>query len=817
MDLPTCPSCGQSVLDDDAQDCPFCGAAMDGSSGGKTSAPTSDAAAAEPKKKKPARKSDPDNDDPFAIAQTPSTQKVLSCAPKPMKGRLHRVVCPMCDTQGFIPKGAVGRQVRCANKQCLVPVFEAEGKEKDKTPRAPARVSDSESAQKKKAVKAPSQKNPMIMYGVVGAVLLALTLGLVAYLNKPPIDKLGPANISMPEYVEDEEPATVPSGEVETPVVVDYRSKATALVDDMINHARETSGNRDKPLCRRQTGDAFLRLGLNAKADAEFAQMDKISSGAGRDTTFYRIAPLMTNYWQMVSAGDSAAAAKRLDEAKQLADGIPKSGLLAVEATVNLASALAQSGDSTAAQALIESKQPDPTVALQLDAVRHGAWGASTFALADSGQKSVPPGTVFAWHEPLISAVALHLAARADWDAAIAWAKAQKETRTISDSLAIIADRMMTTDAASEIQQKVIAAAEASGPETALRTVAVLSQKANPALWEKAKRLRSALPAEKSTAPKTIEEIMTSASPDFAKNQLTAEALADFAIAAAGNGDASAATEAVQSIYQTLVSQIAPTAELRSASGELEKREDDVKARVAKELSLTPGSQEIRARFLSYRRGVDRQAAAAEKRRMVMLQSLCRVIRGGGLSAVKTALAAENGMLKQEVCVDDLKGMLSVAAASTGESFAEINSEGADLRVPIARVDPLPETKIVKALVAAWAEFLSSKSSSAATKLEQVVGLAGVRSANATYMTELASLKATSATDQFDAIGKFKDQRWREVFLELSTRILTERGMMEDVQAAVSSVAKTPTQRVAALHGIVSGAVTLSNSQPASE
>ncbi len=37
MDLPTCPACGQSVLDDDAVDCPFCGASLKG--GGKGSAP----------------------------------------------------------------------------------------------------------------------------------------------------------------------------------------------------------------------------------------------------------------------------------------------------------------------------------------------------------------------------------------------------------------------------------------------------------------------------------------------------------------------------------------------------------------------------------------------------------------------------------------------------------------------------------------------------------------------------------------------------------------------------------------------------------
>src|SRR5258708_20177828 len=30
MDLPTCPACKQSVLDDDAVECPFCGAPMKG-------------------------------------------------------------------------------------------------------------------------------------------------------------------------------------------------------------------------------------------------------------------------------------------------------------------------------------------------------------------------------------------------------------------------------------------------------------------------------------------------------------------------------------------------------------------------------------------------------------------------------------------------------------------------------------------------------------------------------------------------------------------------------------------------------------------
>ena len=174
MDLPTCPSCGQSVLDDDATDCPFCGAAMDGSSPAKK--PAGGAVKKSPSAKKTGKDTTTDDDDPFAIKQAPAAKKVLPCARRPMKGRLHRVVCPMCDTQGFIPKRAVGHQVKCANPECLVPVFTAGGDKADEKPKAPARVSDEEAAKNAAAAAAakPGEKNSLMIYGIVGAVLLVM-------------------------------------------------------------------------------------------------------------------------------------------------------------------------------------------------------------------------------------------------------------------------------------------------------------------------------------------------------------------------------------------------------------------------------------------------------------------------------------------------------------------------------------------------------------------------------------------------------------------------------------------------------------------
>ena len=39
MDFPVCPACGQSVIDDDVEDCPFCGSSMTAKLGAKPAAP----------------------------------------------------------------------------------------------------------------------------------------------------------------------------------------------------------------------------------------------------------------------------------------------------------------------------------------------------------------------------------------------------------------------------------------------------------------------------------------------------------------------------------------------------------------------------------------------------------------------------------------------------------------------------------------------------------------------------------------------------------------------------------------------------------
>ncbi len=150
MDLPTCPACGQSVLDDDVDECPFCGASMSGepSKTGPKPAPEPAQSSTQqtPLENKPAAQTpaeepsaaapqsalkqpqpDSDENDPFAVekVEKSETGKVIRLHSQPVKGRSHKVVCPMCDTEGFTSRKAAGHEVRCPNPDCQLPVFTA--------------------------------------------------------------------------------------------------------------------------------------------------------------------------------------------------------------------------------------------------------------------------------------------------------------------------------------------------------------------------------------------------------------------------------------------------------------------------------------------------------------------------------------------------------------------------------------------------------------------------------------------------------------------------------------------------------------------
>ena len=58
-----------------------------------------------------------DEDDPFGVGMSSAASQAIQATAKPEKGRLLKVVCPMCEQVGFVPKNAVGKSVKCANEK----------------------------------------------------------------------------------------------------------------------------------------------------------------------------------------------------------------------------------------------------------------------------------------------------------------------------------------------------------------------------------------------------------------------------------------------------------------------------------------------------------------------------------------------------------------------------------------------------------------------------------------------------------------------------------------------------------------------------
>ncbi|MEO2016863.1 MAG: hypothetical protein ABGZ53_21105 [Fuerstiella sp.] len=818
MDLPTCPSCGQSVLDDDAQDCPFCGSAMDGSSKktGKSKASKPKAAksgATAGDKAKPEAKPDAaSSDDPFAIAQSPTAQKAIQCARKPVKGRLHRVVCPMCDTQGFIPKSAVGRQVKCANKECMVPVFTAGGSESEVKTRAPARISDEALATEKTLAKPSSARNPMVMYGIVGAVLLVATLGLVFMLNRPSGEEaLLNQPYDMSKFNSDdsddlEDPVNdKPTVEDPTaPKVIDYRGKAIELVDTMISTARE-NGNRDKAFCRRLTGDAWLRLGMPDAAKKEFEQMNFVASQARRNTAYYRIVPVTAEYWKKRIAGDKAAANELLGDARSLAGGIPKSGGLALESAIALAAVLVDSGDVAGATTLITSLQRDQSVSSQIDAVRHAAWVSTASSLADAGRLPLPPLEVFSWNEPMFTAVGLHLAALGQWDSALQWGSSLKGL-TASDTFAVVAGQMVAANA-DVVKKESLVAAAPNGTGVALRTRAVLSQgDAAGTFWTKASEATSAL-SDAATMPMPgFEGVIAAKTPNLSVVRLQAEGIADFATACVKRGDDAAAVKSIQSMYQVMTSVLPPTVDIRKASTAIEKRERQVQKQIAAELGLSDEGQ-IKTKFNAYRRGIDRFSRVAEERRLRLITMLARVVDRGGATIVQQAMAADDG-LRQEIGLDRLGGLLFVAAACSGQDLPEAQTVDASLAVLISgRSDAMAEFAAVDSLVAAAEVYQTDGTARGVTLLEKGSSVPGLRAATAVYLVACVADKADTPGVLLTTVSTLKDSAWRESCYETVTRTMTRRGMLNEVLTALDGTISSPTQRLVAMYGVVRGSI----------
>ncbi|HUG19881.1 MAG TPA: hypothetical protein VMM56_12935 [Planctomycetaceae bacterium] len=307
MDLPTCPACGQSVLDDDPQVCPFCGASMTAKKGAKPAAPAKGGTSPQSAQKPAAQKKK--ELDPFAIEA--STHKAVArVALRPAPGRTHAVKCPMCETEGFVPDAAAGKMVKCANASCMVPLFEA-----------PPIVVDEPEPE-------PAKRTSPLFVALLLLVIGGGGFGVYQVMfsdsgtDQP---QPGPPSefTSGNDFGQSKQPGRqpTPGEQPDEPVkpaidLVAYRKNMIERTMLDIATSRERNGNinRSRPFCRQQIAETYARIGQTSNAIEQLEHIDKSDPGIYFQE---RLPPLVEIGWQQLAAGDRAALEATLKQAEK--------------------------------------------------------------------------------------------------------------------------------------------------------------------------------------------------------------------------------------------------------------------------------------------------------------------------------------------------------------------------------------------------------------------------------------------------------------------------------------------------------------------
>ena len=434
MDFRQCPACQASVLDDDAADCPFCGASMSGKPAAApakpaaSSQPASKPAAKAPAKAAPAKRQAPprkvgetvaDDDDPFGV-DTSTVVQAPKVAPKPAKGRMIRIVCPMCEKPGFISAKMQGRDVKCCNPDCMVPVFKAP---------APEKVVDEDD----------SKGGGLSIQAMgIGAAVVAVLGGVIFWgfyasrwssntqdgggqqTGGTPGTQTGVAEV---EEVGSGE--TEPTGPAPIPL---EQIKNDALAQ--IVTAAMIRDNDRKAYGLRLATEAYTEAGDLVGAQEQLTQLERFSTRA----PYFMTEPLVLMAWQKHHAGDATGTSALVQQAVESFQQLPGLGRAELTAAIALAGAQAAFDQIPDAQATLGKLEPERERARVAALIRIVA-DFDSFDLDEILEYSSLDMAV----DPLALAVATEIAAHGLWDKAIAWARAQRSSAAEEDCLTALA------------------------------------------------------------------------------------------------------------------------------------------------------------------------------------------------------------------------------------------------------------------------------------------------------------------------------------------------------------------------------------------
>ncbi len=454
MEFRSCPSCKASVLEDDAEDCPFCGASMSGKPSAKPASKPAPGPAARPSQRatppatgRPAAPTAPgqrgaptaksptasgpvrarpepeddrptDNSDPFEVDPLVHKQ-ATSIAIKPGKGRTTEVKCPMCETVGYIGPSQAGKDVKCCNPSCKLPIFKA--------PKLPPVV--------QKEPEKPKGMSKVVLSAIAMVALSAFGGALYWFvLREDPKPKTPVTNT--PVEVDKEPEKELLPNEVVIPTkhVVSTNEEIGQLSLQEILKVTIKPEFRSKPYGRQLAAQALLTTGDLAGAQEQISKL-----GVGSEQ--YAIEPLALLAQLKLDAGDKAGAEAALQEAVNKSAKHPDVLRSHLDAVVVLAATLVRSGQTADAVKLLERfDKSDVDARATLSEIWRASLDQGTFHFADEFSLS----HLELCGRPLWVTVSIELCRQQQWDQAIAWSRSAPDVVTRDASLAAFAG-MVTT------------------------------------------------------------------------------------------------------------------------------------------------------------------------------------------------------------------------------------------------------------------------------------------------------------------------------------------------------------------------------------
>jgi len=720
----------------------------------------------------------------------------------------------MCETFGFVPKSAIGKNVRCVSEKCMMPVFKATESGEKTAERKPTRLSDdSKSARKVASTSQPTKRNPVVIYAIVGGVLLALTAGLLIVLNKRPDESSLKTPVNIPhdqdlETLEEKELRLATEAEEVIKAAADVPSpmaEVKALAKQMIVLARQPN-LRDKAWARRMTADLYLQTNEATLAAQELKQLIAVD----RSKSFYRIEPHVTQYWQRMAAGKKDAAKESLNLALAERDAIPKTSRAGTEAALSLASVLAAEGKMAEAQALVESRRVDTSITANRDMMASVAW----FWIADHSRENVTPvpsaTDIMVWSEPLHTTVACDLALHQRWTEAISWSLASKNPSAVSASLTEIATIAGATKAPSSVMQQITAAIPEGRPVLAVHVLAAVA-----AASQDKTALEAAIAAiEKLSAPvpvtlPTTQQIAEKYSSEREEELMRAVAVADVVRAAVLCGETEKAQALMIRLRTELNAAAPPTREIRVLALEVSLNESAARKRIANDLKTTNSSQ-IDKTFKEYRRHLISEGnqsglyVITEDRRLRAIQLLSRIIRAGGATIVQTALNDPATGWADEIMLDDLTGLMAASTLQSKQTLPEIMQPNPALAMNrIEAGHAALVARIAPVLATAWATR-DKQLGEGLKALENGCGneLPGLRQA---YVNELVASMARSAKDPdyvLTAIGALPNSVWREEAYLIAGRNFVNRNLEAPVRKWLDAQRLPALEQICLMYGM---------------